>query len=223
MSWKLCDFVTTSRVKPSAESWVQISSDYRRWCHALWRQLRLLSTPSRQPAAPGGSGSPPSPSAHLVGRRLLSSESVEIKMEEKKKNFFTPQHLSLVFFYKLSSLRGCRALQDSKRGTCCVAGFCLAAACADEGLSWRFSSRPLPHAQASVSWSLSESLTVEQMKYRASFWAEADLINGCIHGMTLVRNRKCHPAQNNHWLYIKLDGVVAASPVGLRPILKPRN
>lgn len=96
MSWKLCDFVTTSRVKPSAESWVQISSDYRRWCHALWRQLRLLSTPSRQPAAPGGSGSP-SPSAHLVGRRLLSSESVEIKMEEKNKQTFS--HLSIFLWF----------------------------------------------------------------------------------------------------------------------------
>lgn len=213
MSW-LCDFVTTSRVKPSAESWVQISSDYRRWCHALWRQLRLLSTLSRQPAAPGGSGSPPSPSAHLVGRCLLSSESVEIKMEEKKTKTFS--HLSIFLWFSfINSL-----LYEV---TCCDAGFCLAAACADEGLSWRFSSRPLPHVQASVSWSLGESLTVEQMKYHASFWAEADLINGCIHGMTLVRNRKCHPAQNNHWLCIKLDGVVAASPDSLRPILKPRN
>lgn len=72
--------VTTSRVEPSAESWEQISSDSR-WCHALWRQLCLLSTLSRLPAAPAGSGSPPSPSAHLVNSSLLSSESVKIGME----------------------------------------------------------------------------------------------------------------------------------------------
>lgn len=103
--------MTTGTVKPSAESRVQISSDRRRWCHALWRQLRLLSTLSRLPAAPAGSESPPSPSVHLVSSFLLSSESVEILMWKKKKLFDTSAPFCVV--YKLSSLWGRRALQAS--------------------------------------------------------------------------------------------------------------
>lgn len=121
--------VTTGGVKPSAESPVQISSDYRRWCHALWRQLRLLSTLSRLPAAPAGSGSPPSPSAHLVSRRLLSSESVEIIMGK-----ITFWHLSLFLWASFINalLYEAAGLREG------LVGFYLAPSCAAEGLSSRY-------------------------------------------------------------------------------------
>lgn len=144
--------MTTSRVKPSEDSWVQISSDYRRWCHALWRQLRLLSTPSRLPAAPAGSGSPPAPSAHLGSRSLLFSESVEITWWKNK--FLTLQALSVVFFNTLFFYEAAGLLV-----------FYLATSSADVGPSRRFSAFGHCHMfRLQLPGHLPGRLTVEQMQ-----------------------------------------------------------
>lgn len=143
--------MSTSRVKPSEESWAPISSDYRRWCHAPW-QLRVLSTLSRLPAAPAGSGSPPSPSVHLVGRSLRFSEPAEMIYWIKK--VLILQTLSVdfltLFFYEAAGL--CRSHWVLLGSLLCCCGH-----------EWTFfSSWSLPHC-----WSLTQ-LSVSHIELNSS-------------------------------------------------------